>query len=123
MNVLPTKVSRCIRTALLGCLPLLAGCDAFNEGEGDLTLFNIAKDMEAVKRYPAAVDHYRRFIESEGGNTHYTNAMIKVSVLQESVRHGEDPLLDLYLEAVDLRDAGNWPDALIALDAVLEQGP
>lgn len=121
MNVLPTKVSRCIRTALLGCLPLFAGCDAFNEG--DLTLINTAQDMEAEKRYPAAVDAYRRFIQGEGGNTHYTYAMIKVAVLEESIRHGEDPLLDLYMEAVELRDDGNWPDALIALDSLLEQGP
>lgn len=126
MNSLPTIVSRCVRTALLGCLPLLTACDAFNDEEADLTLFNTAKMMEAEKRYPAAVDAYRRYIEGvegEGGNTHNTYAMIKVSVLEESIRHGDDPLLDLYLEAVDYRDAGNWPDALITLDAILEQGP
>jgi len=122
MKMLPTTVCRCVRTALLGCLPLLAGCGGLDE-EDDPTLLYTAQDMEAEKRYPAAVDAYRRFIEGEGGTTHHTYAMIKVSVLEESIRHGEDPLLDLYLAAVDYRDEGNWPDALITLDEILDQGP
>ena len=122
MKLLPTVVSRCIRTALLGCLPLLAGCDTSSDEE-DLTLFKTAQNLEADRRFPAAVDAYRRFIEGEGGDTHNTYAMIKVSVLEESIRNGADPLLDLYLEAVDLREAGNWAEALTILDSMLEQGP
>ncbi len=123
MNVLPTTVSRCIRVALLGCLPVLAGCDAFIDEDSDPTLLNTAREMESQKRFPAAVDAYRRYIQGEGGNTHHTYSMIRVAVLEETIRHGEDPLLDLYLMAVDQRDEGNWPDALITLDDLLAQGP
>ena len=126
MTALPTLVSRCIRTALLGSLPFLGGCVGTGESEKqafDPALYNQAKELEAQKRYPAAVDAYLRFIEGEGGNSTHTFAMIKVSVLQESIRNGEDPLLDLYLQAADQREAGNWQEALVTLDTLLQQGP
>ncbi len=118
-----------VAPSLLLVAALLSGCGGGNEGTvdqsgaGNPALYQQAKILESESRYPAAADTYRRFLSTRPTGDNKTHAMIKAVVMEESISYGADELFELYLSAINQREAGQWQDALATLERMLQTDP
>ncbi len=106
---------------------LLFGCNGTEDNQllspGDSSLYRHAQSLEADQRYPAAADSYRRFLKTHPTGDNKVHAMIKAVVMEESINYGADELFELYLNAINQREQGNWRAAIQTLQGMLQTDP
>ncbi len=83
----------------------------------DYTLLQ-AKASESGHDFQHAVVLYKQFLKDNPGSTLKTLVMNRISVLQEATRLGAHEALDLYLEAMDAREARQFDVAIAALEKI-----
>ncbi len=126
----PIRKPPALCTALLACT--LAACNGGNGDEttadrtiksvpADSGLFITAKALEAEGRYPAAAEKYRQFLLQKPTGVQKTHAMIKTVVLAEAVKYGTGASFELFMQAINEREQGNWPVALQTLNTLINQ--
>lgn len=83
----------------------------------DYTLLQ-AKAAESGNEIDHAIDLYRRYLNENPNSTIKTLVMNRLSVLQEAKRFGVDGALELYLQAMDAREARRFDDAISMLKQI-----
>jgi len=71
----------------------------------------------------AAVEHYKRFLVLNSDSPLKSRIMTRMSVLQEAQRFGVDEALNLYLQALDAREARDVELASVVLKKLQQQYP
>lgn len=80
-----------------------------------------ARTFEAAADYANAAEAYRQYLLIPGPKSaERRHARLKLPVLQEAVKHGSDPSLQLYLTAMDQRADGNIDQADETLRGLIE---
>ncbi|MFK7853807.1 MAG: tetratricopeptide repeat protein [Granulosicoccus sp.] len=75
-----------------------------------------AKDLEDAGNYQGARQTYSDYIEGNPVTINKRRAAIKLPVLKESEVYGDGEDFDLYLSALDSREAGELADATTTID-------
>jgi len=120
---------------LFVALPLvvaLAACNGESQNDeqprvftqSQLSLYQSGLQAEREGRYALATDQYAQFLKSTArlmaeAETTRTHAMLKLSVIEEAQRFGQDEVFDRFLAAINLRESGEWTAAIDALEALL----
>lgn len=98
--------------------------------------FYTAAALEDKKSYKESLEHYQKYIDGKPVTANKKRAEIKVPVLAESSRRGAGPAFDLYVAAMNKREAGDtdkavrllekleheYPDSYLADDAIYFKG-
>ncbi len=80
--------------------------------------FYEAKDLEQQGNYAQSRAAYQDYIQGEPATKNKYQAAIKAPVLKEASLYGEGDDFDLYLDAINAREAGELDKALADLDAL-----
>ena len=87
-------------------------------------LLQQAQTFEAAADYQNAVSSYREYLmQPAPKSAARRHAKLKFPVLQEAVKYGAGPELNLYLEAMDLRADGNIQLADATLEELIDTYP
>ncbi len=89
--------------------------ESVNENEQN---YYEGKSLENAGDYVAAKQSYSDYIEGDPVTTNKRRAAIKLPVIQESEVYGDGQDFDLYLSAMDLRDAGEYEAASTELAVI-----
>ncbi|NND89742.1 MAG: tetratricopeptide repeat protein [Granulosicoccus sp.] len=76
------------------------------------------QELENAGNYRAAGQAYSDYIQGQPVTSNKRKAVIKLPVINESAIYGEGEDFDLYLSAIDLRDAGDLTAASQQLDVI-----
>lgn len=76
-----------------------------------------AVDLEKSQEYGKSLQAYDDYIRGEPATKNKYKAAIKAPVLKEAALYGEGPDFDMYLNAMNARNAGEYDKALAELDA------
>jgi len=77
-----------------------------------------AKDLEAAGEYDKSLAVYDNYIRGEPVTKNKVKAAIKTPVLKEAALYGEGDDFDLYLNAMNARETGDFDHAFAELDAI-----
>jgi len=103
----------------LACLWVTTGLQA-QSADTD-ALLTQAKTYEASADYANAAAAYRSYLMVQAPKSaERRHARLKLPVLQEAVKHGPDPSLELYLAAMNLRAEGKIEEADSTLIGIIE---
>ena len=90
--------------------------DAVNQNEQH---YYQAKSLEDNKHYSESLAEYDRYIDGRPVTVNKRRASIKLPVIKEAELYGEGDDFELYLSAVNLREAGNLDQAMSDIDLLL----
>jgi len=77
-----------------------------------------AKDLEQAGEYDQSLAAYGDYIKGEPATKNKVQAAIKAPVLKEAALYGEGDDFDLYLNAMNARESGEYDRAFAELDAI-----
>ena len=77
-----------------------------------------AKELEDAGNYQAAKQTYNDYIEGEPVTINKRRAAIKLPVIEESEVYGDGKDFDMYLSALDSREAGDLGEATTTIDVL-----
>lgn len=80
--------------------------------------FYQGKALEDAGNYQRAKRSYSEYIEGDPVTTNKRRAAIKLPVIEESETYGDGDDFDLYLSALDQRDAGELDEAVRTIDSL-----
>lgn len=89
--------------------------DSVNQNEQN---YYQAKELEDAGNYQRAKQSYSDYIEGEPVTINKRRAAIKLPVITESEIYGDGEDFDLYLSALDLREAGELEQAATSIDVL-----
>lgn len=77
-----------------------------------------AKELEQAGEYDQSLTAYSNYIKGEPATKNKVQAAIKTPVLKEASLYGEGDDFDLYLNAMNARETGNFDRAFADLDSI-----
>jgi len=92
--------------------------------QSEIGLYQSGLQAEREGSYALASEHYASFLKSSidlksGSELTRTHAILKLSVIEEAQRFGQDDVFEGFLDAINLRESGDWTAAAESLEELL----